>query len=207
MWALGSPVAVGQGCSSPGMWGSACSRATLLGLYWCWARPLGPVKHQDRSKLGERGTGESLNKEFLIWICYSPFHLRCSASLGTVPPLSAAAPSAVASPPALPWRVLGAPTLGAQGSLAASALRQAQPWCLSLSRGLLCAPLGAQGSAGTAGTPPRGRGAAASGVQREDAWLKREPQSVQGGAQRVCPAQKRGGGGEPVVGGHPGVRT
>lgn len=36
-------------------------------LCGCWAQPLGLVKQQDRSRLGKRGTGESLNKEFLIW--------------------------------------------------------------------------------------------------------------------------------------------
>lgn len=30
-------------------------------------RVLGPVKQQDGSRLGERGTGESLKEEFLIW--------------------------------------------------------------------------------------------------------------------------------------------
>lgn len=76
--ALGSPVAVGQGWSSTGMWGTGCSWAALWGaepscqgllrasphslLCGCWAQPPGLVKQQDRSRLGKRGTGESLNK-------------------------------------------------------------------------------------------------------------------------------------------------
>lgn len=111
--ALSSPVAVGQGCGSMGMWGAACSGATSWGadprakgsrelppspLRGCWARPPGLVKQQDRSRLGVRGTGKSLNKEFLIWNSlgpaarYSPPHSHRSAGLSAVPPLSLAAP-------------------------------------------------------------------------------------------------------------------
>lgn len=108
--ALGSPVAAGQGCSSTGMWGAACSGAASWGadpsakgsrelppslLCGCWAQPLGLVKQQDRSRLGERGTGESLNKEFLIWKSlgpaahYSPPRSCRSARLSTVTAFSA----------------------------------------------------------------------------------------------------------------------
>lgn len=78
---LSSPFPVGQGCSHGGLRDAECSRAALWGAQspppLCQGCPraspvpavrvLGPVKQQDGSRLGERGTGESLKEEFLIW--------------------------------------------------------------------------------------------------------------------------------------------
>lgn len=105
--ALGSPVAAGQGRSSTGMWGAACSGAASWGadprakgsrelppslLCGCWAQPLGLVKQQDRSRLGERGTGESLNKRV--------FNLEDSWASGSLLafPVHAAVPGSAPSP-------------------------------------------------------------------------------------------------------------
>lgn len=63
-----------------------CLRASPLPA----VRVLGPVKQQDGSRLGERGTGESLKEEFLIWNS-----LPLASPLGavsTVPVLGTAAP-------------------------------------------------------------------------------------------------------------------
>lgn len=125
--ALGSPVAAGQGRSSTGMWGAACSGAASWGadprakgsrelppslLCGCWAQPLGLVKQQDRSRLGERGTGESLNKEFLIWKTLgpaahyspSPFMPQCQAQHRHRSP-SSAAPTYYSFTPCPSWGV------------------------------------------------------------------------------------------------------
>lgn len=135
MQALGSPIAVGQGWSSTGMWGTGCSWAALWGaepscqellrasphslLCGCWAQPLGLVKQQARSRLGKRGTGESLNKEFLIWSRLGPVFcfLPHPAVLGSAPcPTSASHPWG-ASPLFLPQQLLRAPVLGLRAPL------------------------------------------------------------------------------------------
>lgn len=136
--ALGSPVAVGQGWSSTGMWGTGCSGTALWGaepscqgfllrasppslLCGCWAQPLGLVKQQDRSRLGKRGTGESLNKEFLIWNRLRPVacFLPHPAVLGSAPcpPLSPAAPRHEGLTSGLIQELLRDPVLGLRAPL------------------------------------------------------------------------------------------
>lgn len=175
-------------------------------LCGCWAWPWGPVKQQDHSGLGERGPGESLNKEFLIW-----------NSLGSVvhysPPHSPSAPLAVASPPALPWGVaVGTHFRGLGFSCSLHIARCSSPGaCPSL---VSVSPVlaGAQQGLRVPHQLPRGRSCRGKwGAQREEKWLKGEPQTVQGLSRRVCSAQKHGGishgwvsrDGHPLHGGAP----
>lgn len=63
LWGLGAAMLRGRfvGCSPPLCQRSLWHLASLLR----GCRPQGPVKQQDdRSRLGERGTGKSLNKSF-----------------------------------------------------------------------------------------------------------------------------------------------
>lgn len=191
MQALGSPVAVGQGWSSTGMWGTGCSWAALWGaepscqgllrasphslLCGCWAQPLGLVKQQDRSRLGKRGMGESLNKEFLIWsrlwpvFCFLPH--PCSAGLSTMPHLSLAAPHPWgASPLALLQQLLRAPVLGLRAPLHGPGL-SLRPYSSAV---LWVSPGPCRGSADCR-HPLK---AAARGMQRQKDRLKGKPQSV-----------------------------
>lgn len=179
--ALGSPVAVGQGWSSTGMWGTGCSGTALWGagpscqgfllrasppslLCGCWAQPLGLVKQQDRSRLGKRGMGESLNKEFLIWNRLRPVacFLPHPAVLGSAPcpPSARQHPVMGASPLGLSRSCSGTPFWGSGHPCIAlgSALHLPLP---SLPRELRAVP----GLSRDCRPPLR---AAARGVQREE---------------------------------------
>lgn len=88
-------------------------------LCGCWAQPLGLVKQQDRSRLGKRGTGESLNKEFLIWNRLRPVacFLPHPAVLSTMPHLSPAAPHHGGFTSGLIQELLRDPVLGLRAPL------------------------------------------------------------------------------------------
>lgn len=143
-------------------------------LCGCWAQPLGLVKQQDRSRLGKRGTGESLNKEFLIWSRFGrgARFLPQPAVLGSASLTSARQPHPWgASPLALPQQLLRAPVLGLRAPLRGPGLSlctypSAVPWV---------SPGPCRGSARTAGNSLR---AAALGVQTQKERFKGEPRSV-----------------------------